>query len=67
MPYKFKNGQQVTMDRSKMFSSAPGTYRITAVLPESGGRRQYRIKSELERHERVVEESQLHPMLDLAT
>lgn len=48
------------MDRSKMFSSAPGTYLIIQTLPESAGRLQYRIKSELERHERVVDESQLH-------
>lgn len=43
-----------------MFSSAPGSYSIVSVLPESAGRRQYRIKSELERHERVVDQSQIH-------
>lgn len=54
------------MDRSKIFSSAPGTYVILAALPESGGRLQYRIKSELEKHERVAEQSQLHLMLEQA-
>ncbi|MCX5493893.1 hypothetical protein OSH11_04190 [Kaistia dalseonensis] len=49
-----------------MFSSAPGTYRVVSVLPESAGRLQYRIKSELERHERVVDESQLHAVSERA-
>lgn len=54
------------MDRSKIFSSAPGAYVIVAALPESGGRLQYRIKSELEKYERVAEQSQLHGMLEQA-
>jgi hypothetical protein len=66
MAHTFKVGQRVTMDRSKIFSSAPGTYLIIAALPESGGRLQYRIKSELEKHERVAEQSQLHLMLEQA-
>jgi len=66
MAHTFKVGQRVTMDRSKIFSSAPGTYVIVAALPESGGRLQYRIKSELEKHERVAEQSQLHLMLEQA-
>jgi len=66
MAHAYKIGQQVTMDRSKLISSAPGTYVIIAALPESGGRLQYRIKSELEKHERVAEQSQLHLMLEQA-
>jgi len=54
------------MDRSKIFSSAPGTYVVVAALPESGGRLQYRIKSELEKYERVAEQAALHPMLEEA-
>lgn len=66
MAHTFKVGQRVTMDRSKIFSSAPGAYVIVAALPESGGRLQYRIKSELEKYERVAEQSQLHGMLEQA-
>ena len=66
MAHTFKVGQRVTMDRSKIFSSAPGTYVVVAALPESGGRLQYRIKSELEKYERVAEQAALHPMLEEA-
>ena len=39
--------------------AAIGMYEIRAVLPEEGGRRQYRIKSLIEPHERVVLEDEL--------
>lgn len=38
---------------------ARGTYTITRLLPVEGGERQYRVKSRLDTHERVVRESQL--------
>ena len=37
----------------------PGIYEIRAVLPEEDGQRQYRIKSLIEPHERVVSEHEL--------
>jgi hypothetical protein len=41
-------------------AKAAGVYTIVQFLPDQGdGDRQYRIKSETERHERVVTESQL--------
>jgi hypothetical protein len=58
--HKFKIGQSVS------FSSGPfgrgGTnsiYKVTQLLPAEGDDYQYRIKSAVEPHERVVKESQL--------
>jgi hypothetical protein len=58
--HKFKIGQSVS------FSSGPfgrgGTnsiYNVTQLLPAEGDDYQYRIKSAVELHERVVKESQL--------
>lgn len=41
-------------------SSAPaGSYRVTRLMPEEQGDRQYRIKSTSDAHERTAGESQL--------
>jgi len=41
-------------------SSAPsGGYRVTRLMPEEQGEPQYRIKSEIDTHERTAGESQL--------
>ena len=36
-----------------------GSYRVLSLLPERDGEPSYRIKSELERHERIARESEL--------
>lgn len=60
MTFKFKAGQRVIVDASKLQSAPKGRYRIVGALPAApGGHRQYRIKSEVEPHERVVDESAL--------
>jgi hypothetical protein len=41
------------------FTNAPGNYRIIATMPDRDGDHMYRIKSPVEEHERVVEESLL--------
>jgi hypothetical protein len=43
----------------KLSNAARGAYRVVQQLPARGDDNQYRIKSEVERHERVVPESQL--------
>jgi hypothetical protein len=40
-------------------SASVDVFRVTARLPESGGSPQYRIRSEEERHERVILEENL--------
>ncbi|MGB8525361.1 MAG: hypothetical protein WCD75_00655 [Rhodoplanes sp.] len=39
--------------------AAPGDYKVIAAMPDRDGDHMYRIKSPLEKHERVVKESLL--------
>ena len=57
---QFNVGQVVTCipDRFLRYA-APGNYKIIAEMPDRDGDHMYRIKSRLEEHERVVEESLL--------
>jgi hypothetical protein len=56
--HQFNAGQVVAFIPG-MFARrvAPGDYRVVAVMPDRDGDHMYRIKSPLEEHERVVEES----------
>jgi Bacterial transglutaminase-like cysteine proteinase BTLCP len=63
-PHQFHIGQTVYLRRSAFTrDAAPGIYEIRAVLPEEDGRRQYKIKSLIEPHERVVSEQNEHILL----
>jgi hypothetical protein len=62
--HKFAVGQTVRFspDRSErhQLSSAPrGRFKITRLLPETASVLQYRVKSQIDGHERVVREDQL--------
>jgi hypothetical protein len=58
--HQFHIGQTVYLRRSAFArNAAPGMYEIRAVLPEEGGRPQYRVKSLIEPYERVVPEHEL--------
>lgn len=59
MSQDFRLGQTVRLCRSSQRSAASGEYKIVRALPQSGGEREYRIKSALEPYERVVKESEL--------
>ena len=57
---QFNVGQVVTCIPDRFLChAAPGDYKIIAAMPDQDGDRMYRIKSPLEEHERVVEESRL--------
>ena len=59
-PHRFQAGQRVTIaTRTGFNNAARGVYKIIRLLPPEGGDNLYRIKSELEQHERVAPESQL--------
>lgn len=60
LDHKFKVGQTISFrsDRGAR-AAAPGLYEIVAIRPPEGGEPSYRIKSELERHERIARESEL--------
>jgi hypothetical protein len=56
--HKFKVGQTVGLVPS-LRSRAKGAYQIVSLRPSEDGTKQYRVKSEDEAYERVVEESDL--------
>ena len=57
---QFKAGQVVTFIPEMVpRRAAPGDYKVLAAMPDRDGDHIYRIKSPLEEHERVVEESLL--------
>lgn len=58
---KFAAGQHVSLIGARTFSaSAPkGAYRIVVALPKDRGPQQYRVRSDGENYDRVVEESRL--------
>jgi len=57
---KYKIGQKISFRSSlRGQSSSPGQYRIVGYRPPQEGEQSYRIKSDLERHERIARESEL--------
>ena len=57
--YKFKVGDVVTLRPAVSRNVPGGAYEVIRQLPETGGEREYRIKSANEAYERVVRESEL--------
>jgi hypothetical protein len=58
--YRFKIGETITFQSSmRNRSAATGEYQVIALRPSDEGEPSYRIKSELERHERIARESEL--------
>ena len=55
----FSAGQNVSVTPSKRFAAPNGQYTVICALPNSGGPVQYRIKGELEKFERVIDEMYL--------
>ena len=55
--HKFAVGQ--TVRYSPGLGQRPGSFKIVRLLPESASVLQYRVKSQLDGHERVVREDQL--------
>jgi hypothetical protein len=57
---KFKIGQTISFRRTEApRSAAPGLYQVIGHRPDYDGEPSYRIKSDLERHERIARESEL--------
>jgi hypothetical protein len=59
MIHRFKVGQVVEIQRSKLRLAATGPYAITQLLPCDSNDPQYRLKCEGEKHERIVSEHDL--------
>jgi hypothetical protein len=62
MAHKFHLGQTVAYNPQKGIWAARSVYIVTAKLPERDGEFEYRIRSALEEHERLVRESELRAM-----
>jgi hypothetical protein len=56
---KYRSGQMVTMAPSRARDAPKGRFEITRLLPVEHGNYQYRIRSVMDGHERVVLESEL--------
>ena len=56
---RFAIGQSVSVAYSKHYRRAEGAYRVIGAMPNSGGTTQYRIKGDLEKFERIVDEMHL--------
>ena len=58
--HKFAVGQTVRFSLDRYPGGAsPGTSKVVSLLPEAASVLQYRVKSQLDGHERVVREDQL--------
>ena len=59
--HKFAVGQTVTFLRSGPPRSTPrDSFKVVRLLPAEANDQQYRVKSTLDGHERVVKESQIN-------
>jgi len=59
--HKFSVGEKVKFQNRVRGAAVQGEYEIVRLLPEEEGQLLYRIKSDLERNERVAAEDQLNP------
>ncbi len=57
--HKFKLGQSVQLLANEARLKPLGTFEVIRILPTEHGHRQYRIRSLIDRHERVVMEVEL--------
>jgi len=56
---KFAAGQRVALVGQRSFGGPRGVYRIVMALPKDSGPQQYRVRSDGEMHDRVIEEVRL--------
>ena len=58
--HRFKIGEKIALQSSpRNRAAATGDYEVIGLRPSDGDEPSYRIKSELERHERIARESEL--------
>jgi hypothetical protein len=57
--HKFKLGQSVELLRNEMNLKPLGMFEVVRLMPTEHGRRQYRIRSLVDGHERVAMEVEL--------
>jgi len=58
---KFSAGDRVAVTRSVGFSAPSGLYSVVVPLPRESGPQQYRVRSDGETFDRIVDEVRLEP------
>ena len=61
MIHRFKIGQSVQLTRDNLRTVNEGYFRILALRPSDGNDPLYLVKSESERHQRIVPQSSIKP------
>ncbi len=56
---KFSAGERVAITRAVGFSAISSTCRVIAPLPRDSGPQQYRVRSEAESFDRIIDEARL--------
>jgi hypothetical protein len=56
---KYRAGQTVTMTPNRARATPKGRFEVVRLMPAEHGNYQYRIRSVMDGHERVVQESEL--------
>ena len=59
MAHKFRAGQTVNVIPRRMEHTPKGSFKVVRLLPAERGINQYRIKSSVDGHERVVMEAEI--------
>ena len=57
--HKFRAGQTVTIATRRYEATPRGSFSVVCALPTEQGIKQYRIRSNVDGHERVVSEAEL--------
>ncbi len=60
---KFSAGERVAITRAVGFSAPASACRIVAALPRESGPQQYRVRSESEGFDRIIDEARLEARL----
>jgi len=60
---KFSAGERVSITRAVGFSAISSTCRVVAPLPRDAGPQQYRVRSEAESFDRIIDEARLESVM----
>jgi hypothetical protein len=59
-PHKFKPGQTVLIAERRYEHTPSGTFTVVRAMPTEHGVRNYRVRSNVDGHERIVTEAELN-------
>ncbi|MBK6704698.1 MAG: hypothetical protein IPL62_02410 [Caulobacteraceae bacterium] len=60
---KFSAGERVSITRAVGFSAISSACRVVAPLPRDAGPQQYRVRSEAESFDRIIDEARLESVM----